>query len=45
MVERKEGLALDILRPPGRLHADEVRVDVRWEGGDTAAVTFETFDY
>lgn len=45
VVERKEGLALGILRPPGSLQADEVRVDVRWEGDDTAAVTFETFDY
>ncbi|MCC3773730.1 hypothetical protein [Streptomyces sp. UNOB3_S3] len=45
VAERKEGLALGILRPPGGLEADEVRVDVRWEGEDTAVVTFETFDY
>ncbi|MFD8996429.1 hypothetical protein [Streptomyces abikoensis] len=45
VVERKEGLALGILRPPGSLQADEVRVDVRWESQDTAVVTFETFDY
>ncbi|MFI0913893.1 MULTISPECIES: hypothetical protein [Streptomyces] len=45
VVERKEGLALGILRPPGSLQADEVRVDVRWESEDTAVVTFETFDY
>ncbi|AZQ75077.1 hypothetical protein EKH77_31490 [Streptomyces luteoverticillatus] len=44
-VERKEGLALGVLRPPGSLQADEVRVDVRWESEDTAVVTFETFDY
>ncbi|MEX2985673.1 hypothetical protein [Streptomyces sp. C36] len=45
VVERKEGLALSILRPPGSLQADEVRVDVRWESRDTAVVTFETFDH
>ncbi|MGK5730011.1 hypothetical protein [Streptomyces sp. URMC 124] len=45
VVERKEGLALGVLRPPGRLQADEVRVDVRWENEETAVVTFETFDY
>ncbi|MGK5546747.1 hypothetical protein ACSNOH_18750 [Streptomyces sp. URMC 127] len=45
MVERKEGLGLGILRPPGSLQADEARVDVRWEGDGTAVVTFETFDY
>ncbi|MCQ8774575.1 hypothetical protein [Streptomyces telluris] len=45
VVERKEGLALGVLRPPGSLQADEVRVDLRWEGEETAVVTFETFDY
>ncbi|MEU1377753.1 hypothetical protein ABZ442_29485 [Streptomyces triculaminicus] len=45
VVERKEGLALDILRPPGSLQADKVKVDVRWESEDTAIVTFETFDH
>ncbi|WP_159395450.1 hypothetical protein [Streptomyces albireticuli] len=45
VVERKEGLALGILRPPGRLQADEVRVKVRWESEDSAVVTFETFDH
>ncbi|MFI9235497.1 hypothetical protein [Streptomyces sp. NPDC053079] len=45
VVERKEGLALGILRPPGSLQADEVKVDVRWESEDTAVVTFETFDH
>ncbi|PAU46245.1 hypothetical protein CK936_25030 [Streptomyces albireticuli] len=45
VVERKEGLALDVLRPPGSLQADEVKVDVRWENEDTAVVTFETSDY
>ncbi|MEU5189726.1 hypothetical protein AB0G83_21660 [Streptomyces klenkii] len=45
VVERKEGLALGILRPSGSLQADEVRVNVRWDSEDTAVVTFETFDY
>ncbi|WP_370417834.1 hypothetical protein AB8O64_03710 [Streptomyces sp. QH1-20] len=45
VVERKEGLTLDILRPPGSLQADKVKVDVRWEGEDTAVVTFETFNH
>lgn len=44
VVERKEGLALEILRPTGSLQASRVKVDVRWEGEDTAVVTFETFD-
>ncbi|GHF38243.1 hypothetical protein GCM10010218_19220 [Streptomyces mashuensis] len=42
VVERKEGLSLSVLRPPGSLEAGEVRVDVRWEGEDTAVVTCET---
>ncbi|MFE5873109.1 hypothetical protein ACFQ6V_31265 [Streptomyces roseifaciens] len=45
VVERKEGLVLGVLRPPGSLQADKVKVDVRWESGETAVVTFETFDY
>lgn len=44
VVERKEGLALGVLRPPGSLEADRVKVDIRWESADTAVVTFETFD-
>ncbi|MGW2601500.1 hypothetical protein [Streptomyces klenkii] len=45
VVERKEGLALSVQRPPGSLQADEVRVNARWDSEDTAVVTFETFDY
>ncbi|CAM5407101.1 hypothetical protein [Streptomyces abikoensis] len=45
VVEQKDGLVLGIFRPPGSLQADEVRVHVRWDGDDTAVVSFETFDY
>ncbi|MEU2872759.1 hypothetical protein ABZ769_26670 [Streptomyces olivoreticuli] len=40
VAEREEGLTLSI-----HAQGDPVRVNVRWEGQDTAVVTFETFDY
>ncbi|GAA0344756.1 hypothetical protein GCM10010319_21180 [Streptomyces blastmyceticus] len=45
VAEREEGLALGIDKPPGSLHADVVNVDIRWEGQDTAVVTFKTLDF
>ncbi|MFC4514075.1 hypothetical protein [Streptomyces ehimensis] len=45
IAEREKGLNLSIDHPPGRPQVDVVSVEVRWEGKDSAVVTFETFDY
>ncbi|MCC3779631.1 hypothetical protein [Streptomyces sp. UNOB3_S3] len=45
IAEWEDGLYLSIDSPPGHPQVDVVSVHARWEGKDSAVVTFETFDY
>ncbi|MEU7165480.1 hypothetical protein AB0A70_12680 [Streptomyces morookaense] len=45
VAESKDGLTFMVRNPPGKQQPDAVQVEVRWEGQETAAVTFQTFDY